>query len=731
MLGEKQDSLGETTPEHFLSPSIRATAHLKALQAAIIYVMVAAIWLLFTEQILLDRFDSAVQISQVQLLKNLVFIMMTTGLVYWLVFRIMWTMTEAKLLAQESRERYQALFNGSEDPLFVYPIDERGQPGQFTEINDRACSKLRYPRNTLLTKSLNDLTPSADQHLYRAHLDELIERGRALLETVLIRSDGKHVPFEINAHGLELNGRLTIVATARDLTRRKADERALQDSERRYRLLAENASDIIWTADLAGRLSYISPSVERLLGYSPMELSTHFGELILTEDSQSRLVGATHALMQKTPAVPIRVELEVIHRDGNHRWLEADLSLLTDSSGGFIGIQGVGRDVHQRKLAEQEQRRIQAQLLQAQKMDAVGTLAGGIAHDLNNLLVIMLGNVEMAQLGAPGPAARYLEQIQRAAERAADLVRKLLLFSRQQPSSRHPIDFNEALSTILEMLDRLLDERITVTTDLDPELWTVSADRGQLEQVLLNLAVNSRDAMPAGGLLTIRTDNLAWPGDDRLPSGNYIRLRVTDTGVGMDEATLARIFEPFYTTKDIGEGTGLGLSTVYGIVQEHGGHIQAESTPGSGSIFTVLLPATHLSAIEPVIKPAHHLPTAPRSLLLVEDEVQVRDFMTQVLSEFGYTVTAAESIAQARMYLGKPNSFEVVVSDVILPDGTGPALLRSLLAETPDMPVLLISGHTGNTIKEHFPDNAPRLLRKPFTLAQLFAALQDVTSASR
>ncbi len=693
-------------------PSSRADAHLTALKAAVIYLMVAVLWLVFTEQLILALVDAAVRLSPAQLLKDMSFILMTTGLIYWLVFRIIWTMSQAQQQVWESQERYQALFNGSEDPLFVYPIDERGQPGVFSEVNDRACSRLRYPRNALLGKSLRDIVPPDALQAQRAHLDTLVHQGRAMLETELVRSDGKRVPFELNAHGFELNGRLTIVAVARDLTSRKTAERALQDSERRYRLLAENASDIIWTADIAGRISYISPSVERLLGYSAEELSTRFGELLLTEDSQARLTGATHALIQKTPATPIRVELEVVHRDNRSRWLEADLSLLRGSDGTFIGIQGVGRDIHQRKLAEEEQRRIQGQLLQAQKMDAVGTLAGGIAHDLNNLLVIMLGNVEMAQLGNAGTLQRHLDQIQRATERAADLVRKLLLFSRQQPSSIHPIDFNDALTSILEMLDRILGERITVQTKLAWDLWTVSADRGQLEQVMINLAVNARDAMPSGGTLTIQTDNLVWPGDDSLPAGDYIRLRVSDTGEGMDATTLARIFEPFFTTKDVGAGTGLGLSTAYGIVQEHGGLIQAQSTPGVGSIFTVLLPATPSTTVAP--PPPTALPTAPvpRSLLLVEDEAQVREFMTQALTAFGYTVTAADSVAQARARLAEPHDFELVVSDVILPDGTGPALVRGLLEQTPDMPVLLISGHTGKTIEELVRDSTPpRLLR--------------------
>ncbi|MFT5682392.1 MAG: two-component system cell cycle sensor histidine kinase/response regulator CckA [Myxococcota bacterium] len=712
-------------------PPSRAAAHLTALKAAITYLMVAILWMVFTDQLLMALIDTVVPLSRAQLFKNISFVLLTTGLIYGLVFRIIWTVSQAQRQAWESQERYQALFNGSEDPVFVYLLDERGQPDTFTELNDRACSRLRYPRNALLSKSLRDIVPPDALPQQRLHLDALVKNGRALLETELVRSDGVRVPFEINAQGFELDGRLTIVAVARDLTRRKDAERAVQDSERRYRLLAENASDIIWTADLAGRLSYISPSVERLLGYSPEDLSTKFGELILTEDSQSRLTGATHTLMRQTPATPIRVELEVVHRDQSTRWLEADLSLLKSPNGAFIGIQGVGRDIHARKLAEQEQRRIQGQLLQAQKMDAIGTLAGGIAHDLNNLLVIMLGNVEMAQLGDPGPLARYLGQIQRAAERAADLVRKLLLFSRQQPISIHPIDFNEALTSILEMLDRLLGERIAVETALARDLWTVSADRGQLEQVMINLAVNARDAMSGGGTLTIQTDNLVWPGDNSLQAGNYIRLRVTDTGEGMDRATIARIFEPFFTTKDIGAGTGLGLSTAYGIVQEHGGLIQVESALAAGSTFTVLLPATPMTV--PVEIPRFGPPSVPipRSLLLVEDEDQVREFMTQALTEFGYTVVGADSITQARERLAAPNDFELVISDVILPDGNGPALLRSLLKEAPDMPVLLISGHTGKIIEEQFGDSPPRLLRKPFTLAQLFEALQEVISTTR
>lgn len=701
-----------------------------ALKAAISYLVVAVLWVVLTERVLTAT--TGAPLANTHYLKDISFILMTTSLIFGLVFRIMWRVSKTQQQASESQERYQALFHGSEDPVFVYTLNSRGQPAPFSELNDRACARLRYPRNALLSKSLNDIVPPDALPDIQRHINELVQSGRSLLETALVRSDGCHVPFELNVHSFELSGQLTIVAVARDLTIRQDAEQALQDSEQRYRLLAENASDIIWTADIAGRINYISPSVERLLGYSPEELSERFGELVLTPSSQSRLTGATHALMRTTPTLPIRVELEVIHRDQQTRWLEANLSLLRDAEGAFIGIQGVGRDIHARKLAEQEQRRIQGQLLQAQKMDAVGTLAGGIAHDLNNLLIIMLGNVEMAQLSQNAPVERYLVQIQRAAERAADLVQKLLLFSRQQPGSIQPIDLNDALTAILEMLDRTLGERISVETVLAADLWTASADRGQLEQIVLNLAVNARDAMPDGGTLTIQTDNLVWAGDDSLLPGKYIRLRVTDTGEGMDEMTRTRIFEPFFTTKDIGSGTGLGLSTVYGIVQEHSGLIRTQSQLGVGSTFTVLLPATSLKP--PVVPAASSMPSipSPHSLLLIEDEDQVREFMTLALTQFGYRVTGAASIAEALQRLEDRNDFELIICDVILPDGTGPVLIRSLLESHPDMPVLLISGHTGKTIEEQFGDSTPpRLLRKPFTLAQLFESLQEVMGPMR
>ena len=394
----------------------------------------------------------------------------------------------------------------------------------------------------------------------------------------------------------------------------------------------------------------------------------------------------------------------------------------------------------ERKVKEEALRKSEDQLRQSQKMDAIGQLAGGVAHDFNNLLTIILGygDLLLARLRADAQALSFVTEIKKAGERAASLTHQLLAFSRKQLLDSKILDLNTIVSETDKMLGRLIGNDITLTTVLDPNLKLVKADPGQVGQVLLNLAVNARDAMPQGGQLTIETSN-AYLNDTyaqahpEVQPGEHVLLAVSDTGCGMDAATKSRIFEPFFTTKELGKGTGLGLSTVFGIVKQSEGHISVDSEPGRGTAFKIYLPC-HKEATVRAIGPSLALSQAPRggkeTILLVEDEDAVRNLSRQVLQSNGYEVLEASGAATAlRVCEDYPMAIDLLVSDVVMPEMSGRQLAERLNGLRPEMKVMYMSGYTNDAVVRHGVQAAETaFLQKPFTshaLAQKVRAVLD------
>jgi signal transduction histidine kinase/DNA-binding response OmpR family regulator len=373
-----------------------------------------------------------------------------------------------------------------------------------------------------------------------------------------------------------------------------------------------------------------------------------------------------------------------------------------------------------------EQRMLEEQYRQAQKMEAFGQLAGGVAHDFNNILSIILGHAELTRLELPPdhPASESVATITRAGQRAAALTRQLLAFSRRQVLQPRVLDLNDNVRESQKMLGRLIGEHVSLVTDLAPDLWRTMADAGQIDQVILNLVVNARDAMPDGGTITIRTANVAA---GELPA-DHVFLSIADTGCGMDERTRARIFEPFFTTKDQGRGTGLGLATVLGIVEQSQGRIDVATRPGSGSTFTVYLPRTESADTAPSLPRASRPATCTETILLVEDEEDVRSLAATLLRRKGYTVLAAESAADAlSLCESHPGPIHLVLSDVVMPALSGPELVSRIRARRPDLKVLYMSGYTDDAIGRHgvLGGDVP-FLEKPFSNVGLTEAVRDV-----
>jgi PAS domain S-box-containing protein len=517
-----------------------------------------------------------------------------------------------------------------------------------------------------------------------------------------------------------------------DVTELRDASRRLHEREQHFQSLFDNNPDAVFLMGTDGRFQRLNPVAVDVIGRRPEELvGTDFQPLVWPDDLPVAIANFGRAVHGEA----LRYEISLRHRDG--RRVPTAITLVPIFMEGAVeGVFGIAKDLT-------GQRDLETQLRQALKMEAVGRLAGGIAHDFNNLLTVITSYTQMAlaELEPRSGVAADLEEVQRAANRAAGLTRQLLAFSRQQVLLARRLDVNALVEGMVGMLRRLIGEDITLHTALDASLWPVEADAGQLEQVLMNLAVNARDAMPDGGTLSVRTGNVrvAAGGDPRRPGllpGEYATVEVADDGVGMDASIIPNIFEPFFTTRAVGRGTGLGLAMVYGIVKQSGGFIYVDSAPGKGSRFTLLLPRTRRDGgaghAEDASSPAPL--RGSERVLLVEDDDAVRQVATRMLGALGYTVLAAaggdEAMRLAEELDAQGTKVQLVLTDMVMPGMSGRAVADRLTARWPGMRVLLMSGYTDDEIlRRGLAEAGLPYLEKPFSVEQLAAALRSALDA--
>jgi PAS domain S-box-containing protein len=499
-------------------------------------------------------------------------------------------------------------------------------------------------------------------------------------------------------------------------------QRKLHERDEMFRLITENAGDLISVVDADGSSLYHSPAHQRTLGYSDAELQ-HVSaiELVHPEDRE-RVREAIHSVRET--GVAHRMDYRTRHKNGRWRTMESTVSVVRNGHEELERLVIVNRDVTERREAEEALHQREEQLRQAQKMEAVGRLSGGIAHDFNNLLGVIIGYSEVIGMNLPAddPVRKNAEQIRVAGQRAAGLTRQLLAFSRQQMLQLTALDLNTVVLDLGKMLKPLIGADIELTTELEPHLGWVRADQGQLEQVIMNLAVNARDAMPEGGKLVIQTSNAEFAAGhsengQTVPAGSYVLLTVRDTGVGMDADTQSHIFEPFYTGKARGKGTGLGLSTVYGIVRQSNGFILVHSQPAHGTTFQIYLPHVHkaANAAPPATAPTEAA-TGSETILVVEDEEALRTLISDQLARGGYEVLSAQDGHQALALAGEfKDRIHMLLTDVVMPGISGPALARKLAVSRPEMSVLFMSGYPDREIAPggKLPSDA-EFLQKPF-----------------
>lgn len=502
---------------------------------------------------------------------------------------------------------------------------------------------------------------------------------------------------------------------------------ALRESEGRFRALTECTSDWIWEVDQSGVYTYSSPKIQELLGYAPEEVVGKTPFDFMPVDEAGRVTKEFKAIV-KSGEPFATLESVYLHKEGRKVVLEKSGVPFFDAQGNLKGYRGIDRNITERKKLEE-------QLLQAQKMEAIGQFAGGIAHDFNNMLTAIMGYGEFLKrdIDKDSPSQRYVDVILSVAAKSADLTQQILAFSRKQIINPKQTALNELIKGIEKLLLRLIGEDIEINITLSDGNLTVLVDPGQLEQVLMNLCTNARDAMPDGGTIFISTGTDFLDGEyiktyDVKNAGMYALITVTDTGSGMDEKTRQRIFEPFFTTKELGKGTGLGLSTVYGIIKQHNGHINVYSEPGKGTTFKIYLPLITY----PVDKEECHEAIPPKSgsetILIAEDNEDVRSLTKQVLLQYGYEVIEAVDGEDAINQLIKYKDIvRLVVIDVIMPKKSGKEVYDEIKKIKPDIKVLFTSGYTADIInKKGILEEGIDFISKPLTPHDFLCRIREI-----
>ncbi|MBO6782396.1 MAG: PAS domain S-box protein [Alphaproteobacteria bacterium] len=623
-------------------------------------------------------------------------------------------------------------------PIGFYSVD---QNGRFLFVNNAFAEWLGYTPEDLVASEmhLHDFLLNRPEHGTKPYRPLAASPGGGEeaggYEVMLKGRDG--VPFQVYIGQTEVAGRdggLRTRSVVRDLTPEREWEQALRRSEQRFARFFEDAPVGIVLLDAEGRVTesnrawraLVAPVDQKLLG-------RRITDFVMDEDDGKVTTWLERVMADADLAAPTDVRLRTATETGGPRIATMYVSRMDDGQGGIYGL-----IVH--FLETTEQRSLEAQFAQGQKMQAVGQLAGGIAHDFNNLLTAMIGFCDLLLLRhSPGDQSfGDIMQIKQNANRAAGLVRQLLAFSRQQTLQPRVLSMTDVLGDLSNLLRRLIGANIRLNMIHGRDLPPVRADQGQVEQVIINLAVNARDAMAEGGELTIETSKETLVTTERrgvepVPAGDYVVLKVSDTGVGIPKENLEHIFEPFFTTKEVGEGTGLGLSTVYGIVKQTGGYVLVDSNPGKGTSFTIMLPAhaqpvAAQSEAEKSEAPGAAETTGVGTVMIVEDEDAVRLFSARALRAKGYKVVEARTGEAAMELMGVvEDPIDLLITDAVMPEMDGPTLIKNVRDKTPELPVICISGYAEETFRNRLGEDTDiHFLPKPFSLAQLAGKVKEV-----
>jgi len=632
----------------------------------------------------------------------------------------------------ESENKYSKLFENAMDAIFL--LEAEGEfAGQILSANQAAAEMHGYGINEIVGKNIREIAAEDEVKSVKERLHRFLDGKWIKDEHLHRKKDGSVFPVEMHAGLIEYENRRYIIAIDRDISKRRQAEEALRESEERQRIIIENTYDVISIIEKKGRWRFLNPSIERISGYEIKELSVAQIEQLFHPDDFPRAMNFIDRILEN-PNAPLSDEFRMLHKNGSWVVLEAIGVNLHDNPA-IKGILINARDITMRKRIEADKEIIQKQLMQAQKMEALGTLAGGIAHDFNNILGIILGFTQLAlkKFSQDAVLRNNLEQVVRAGGQAKDLVKQILTFSRQTEEEPEPVHVSPIVKETLKMLRSTLPSTIKIRQDIKAESAIVLADPVQIHQVLMNLCTNAAHAMrnDLGSMevclydLEICNENVKKYKE--LETGRYLTLTVSDTGHGIQTEIIERIFDPYFTTKDPGEGTGLGLAVVHGIVRKLGGMIKVKSELEKGSEFTIMLP--QIETIDTLSCEDHSdLPTGNEIILFVDDDRTMVFMMQQILEELGYSVIARTSSLKAlEVFKEKCDEIDLVISDQTMPDMTGINLAREILSIRPELPVILCTGYSEEVNSETIKAaGISDLMMKPLDICALANTIRKV-----
>ena len=626
---------------------------------------------------------------------------------------------------RESEERYRSLFQNNHAVMLL--IDPEN--ADIVDANPAACSFYAWSHEELTSKKISDINTLTEEQVFQELQQAKSEHSHHFFFRHRL-ARGEIVDVEVFSGPITLNGKKLLYSIVHDITERKKAIEALRASEEKYRTVLEANPDPVVVYDIEGKVVYFNPAFTRVFGWTLGErLGKHMDVYVPEENWPETKMMTQRVLAGESFS---GIESSRFTKEGKIVPVSISGAVLRDMDGNPVGSVINLRDIS-------EQKNLESQLQHAQKMEAVGTLAGGIAHDFNNLLQAIQGYTELLLMrkeeGEPG--YRELQEVIRASKRGAELTQQLLTFSRKVESKRKPLDLNQEVAEVRQLLERTLPRMIELEFNLEPGLRMVTADSAQLKQVIMNMAVNAKDAMPEGGKLVIETQNMTLDREfckkyAEVKPGDYVLLSMADTGHGMEKETLEHIFDPFYTTKEVGKGTGLGLAIVYGIVKNHEGYVMCHSRPGSGTSFRIYLPALETAAgYEEVMESLESKSPAKggsETILLVDDEEFIRELGVDVLGQAGYTVLAASNGEQALdVYRCEGERIDLVILDLIMPGMGGSKCLKELLKISPRARILVASGYSPDaSTKGALEVGAAAFINKPYDNKQLLELVRKI-----
>lgn len=636
-----------------------------------------------------------------------------------------------------SEERFRVIVEQAPEAIVVFDMDLN----RFIDVNKNAELLFGYPRQELLKFGPQHFYPPAQPDglcVTESMLNynkKVLAGDNLFFERIIHNAEGKNIICEVRLSRLPSADRKLIRGSFIDITERKQAERELEESRKQYLNLVEGTPDLITRVNSEGRFVFLNHAALEIFGLSPEDCIGRLAFDFIHPDEKASTIAAFLEWLNSDKEI-FTHENRQIGIDGREHQMAWSIIAERDANHVVTGFAGTARDITERRRAEVERLKLEDQLLQSQKMESVGRLAGGVAHDFNNMLGVIIGHAEMAlDLVDPDqPIHEDLSEILNAAERSADLTKQLLAFARKQAIAPKVLDLNDVVAGMLKMLQRLIGEDIHLNWHPAANLWNVKVDPSQIDQILANLSVNARDAIKDVGKITIETKNAVIEADhsvhySEFKPGEYVMIAISDDGCGIDKETINHIFEPFYTTKDIGEGTGLGLATVYGIVRQNNGFINAYSEPGHGTTFRIYIPRhTDESGLSETVDDAELVLGGNETILLVEDEAVVLKLTREMLKRQGYTVLTANTPRVAISMLQEHSGeIDLLISDVIMPEMNGRDLAKKLSSSYPKLKMLFMSGYTADVIAHHgVLDKEMNFIPKPFTTKSLAAKVRQV-----